>query len=1021
MNRIQVFVFRMIHCVTCMVCACRFIPLFVAVVGFVSACAKVPCIAAESSFFVEEVAPIFAQHCVRCHDGSGESEVLLVTSDDLLDHQWVVPEDYSGSKIFNLIGGVEPRMPPDGPPLSKRELETIRIWIEGGALWPSDMRISVAGRADATWWSLQPIVDSSPRDVSATGEDVGLGKPAILDALIDEGLQGKGLRRSPRADRRTLIRRLAYDLWGLPPTPEQVQQFVDDRGSAAWERLVDQMLDSPHYGERYATHWLDLAHYADTHGFERDQRRPNAWRYRDYVIDSLNADKPYSRFLTEQIAGDVLWPQNPDAVIATGFLSAGPWDFVGQVETKSPELRRSSRVLDLDDMVTQVMTATIGMTVHCARCHDHKLDPISQAEYYQLQAVFAGVTRGDRLISKSALEKYEKQMVDLTDQRRRVSLHIGRLEGRGLSLADMVGGGNGLGGGEFRVGIDPRSAKVQTRDFGSLGNVVVNRFSASEHPFIDGVFVADGGDEGQEAIEISSTGTVIRGLPKTSGMAWDAIRNGPVASQHSPELGGIDFTSQGHDLLGLHANAGLTFDLTSLRQAIGQEKLLLESQVGYFGAAGDYRADVWVIVDGDILWSRRNLNRSEGLQPLRLEIPDEANFLTLVATDGGNGYSHDQIGFGDARLMGREQSVRTTEDVAVLQRLTAELSEIDQAIEALGPPPRAYGIVSKEIPDEIRALRRGDSESPFGESVLPGALACVGELNSKFGDDPKMPEGERRVALAKWISDPQHPLTYRVIANRIWLWHFGRGLVSTPSDFGAGGALPTHPKLLDWLASELQVAGGSLKALHRIILMSETYCQQSLEDATSQSARQDALNEFLWRQNPRRLNAEAIRDSVLAVSGNLNTQRGGPGYEDFHYTEAYAPIYEYKVADRPELWRRSVYRYVVRTTPNEFLTTFDCPDPASLTPNRLTTTTPLQSLALFNNEFLLRQSQAFAERLGEEAGPMLSDQVVRAFELAYGRRPGVQEQVAAESFAKSSGLFALCRVIFNSNEFLYVD
>lgn len=1032
MNRLQLVVLRMIHLLTC-VCrsfnAAALLPVAFSPVGLakvririllVFVCVShvfvcVPhCAAKDGAFFIEHVVPIFAEHCVRCHDGSGESDVLLVTADDLMNHQWIIAGEYDSSELRNLVEGTEPRMPPEGDRLNQQELDTLRTWVDRGAFWPDGYRLSVAGRADESWWSLQPV-----HDITSERSESGLSKSAFLDALIQRRLEAEGLTRSPRADRRTLIRRLAHDLWGLPPMPEQVQRFVEDRDPAAWERLVDQMLDSPHYGERYATHWLDLAHYADTHGFERDQRRPNAWRYRDYVIDSLNADKPYPRFLTEQIAGDILWPQDPDAVVATGFLSAGPWDFVGQVETKSPVLRRSSRVLDLDDMVTQVMTATIGMTVHCARCHDHKLDPISQAEYYQLQAVFAGVTRGDRLISKAAMESYETQKKELSDRRRQATLHLGRLEGRGLSLADIVGGGDGLGGGEFRVGIDPRTAKVQRRDFGSLGNVVVNHFSRSDHSFIDGVFIADGGVDGQ-AIEVSSAGTTITGLPKTSGMAWDAIRNGPVASQHSPALDGIDFTKSDHDLLGLHANAGVTFDLSALREAIGQAELLFQTQVGYFGSDGDYRADVWVAVDGEILWKHRELKRDDGLQPLDLEISANAKYLTLIATDGGNGYAHDQIGFGDARLMGKEKPLLTDADKQTKERLTSELSEIEQAIESLGAPPRVYGVVSKEVPDEIRSLRRGDPESPFGERLQPGALGCVGELDSKFGD-PAMPEGERRVALAKWISDPRHPLTYRVIANRIWLWHFGRALVSTPSDFGAGGASPTHPELLDWLASELKRSGGSLKALHRLILRSETYCQESVEGAGSESARQDSLNESLWRQNARRLSAEAIRDSVLAVSGNLNRQRGGPGYEDFDYTEAYAPIYQYKVADEPDLWRRSIYRYVVRTTPNEFLTTFDCPDPASLTPNRLTTTTPLQSLALFNNEFLLRQSQAFADRLREEVGSVTSQQVVRAFELAYGRRPDGKEQEHAEQFVNAQGLFALCRVIFNSNEFLYVD
>ena len=496
--------------------------------------------------------------------------------------------DSDGSYLIELVtsqDGESPAMPKDAKPLSDDEVELLRRWIEQGAKWPSDVVISEKSKADASWWSLQPLQAKSLRNT--------------IDDFIRERLREHNLTFSPQADRRTLIRRLSFDLHGLPPTPEAVDAFVNDPDPQAYEKLVDRMLDSPHYGERFAQHWLDIAHYADTHGFERDKRRDNAWRYRDYVIRSLNEDKPYDRFLQEQIAGDVLWPDDEQAVIATGFLAAGPWDFVGQVETKSPELRRSARSLDLDDMATQVMTATMAMTVNCARCHDHKLDPISQQEYYQLQAVFAGVRRDDRVVSDAAMKQYEEEKESLTNQRNKIDFEIGRLEGEGLNLADVVGGGNGLGTGTYRNAIDPRNAKVQTRDFGKLGNVVTNQFSPSDFEFIDGVFVPDG-EDGKAEIPVSSTGITITGLPKTSGDAWDMIRNGPVASQHSPELGGIDFTKDGHSLLGLHANAGITFDVAAVGRAlvpIGNDEqtgkgaapaLRFTAKLGYFGAVGGH-------------------------------------------------------------------------------------------------------------------------------------------------------------------------------------------------------------------------------------------------------------------------------------------------------------------------------------------------------------------------------------------------------------------------------------------------
>lgn len=959
------------------------------------------------SLFHEQVAPVFARHCLRCHDGSGDNEVFLATRGDLFDQGWVIPGNFDDSPIKELLmGGMdsEPRMPPEGEPLSQSEMEILRSWINEGASWPEDARIAVAGRADGKWWSLQPI--------AAVDAD-------SIDEIIERDLAKRNLKRSPRADRKTLIRRLSFDLHGLPPPSEAVQEFIDSEDPHAWGILVDRMLDSPRYGERYATHWLDLAHYADTHGFERDRRRPNAWRYRDYVIDAFNADKPYDRFLQEQIAGDVLWPENFDAVVATGFLSAGPWDYVGQVETKSPKLRNASRVLDLDDMVTQVMTSTIGMTVHCARCHDHKLDPISQSEYYQLQAVFAGVTRGDRIVSEKAFNEYESEKARLVEKRQQLAFELARLRGKGLSLADIVGGGEGLGTGQYRLGLDPRSAKVQTRDFGRLGNVVANQFRLSDYPFVDGVFIPDG-ENSDTPLIVSSEGTVLTGLPKTAVEAWDVIRNGPVASQHSPSLEGIDFTASDHDLLGLHANAGITFDMRPMREALGDDDLLFESLVGYFGSEGNYQCDVWVVLDGEIRWNAIGLQRKDGLQRLRIEIPASSNFLTLIATDGGNGISHDQLGFGDPRINLKTNRALSEDSQVRLVYLENALQEVDAELEELGQPPRVFGVISKSDPDVIRRLRRGDSESPVGDALGPAALACVGELNAVFGDS-NMAEGARRAALAAWLTEPDHPLTYRVIANRVWQWHFGKGLVSTSSDFGSGGSMPTHPDLLDWLATQLRAGGGSLKSLHRKILLSETYCQESRVQSNAEGFQLDAQNDYLWKQNARRISAEAIRDSVLSVSGKLNPRRGGPGFEDFRYTEAYAPIYEYVTADDPELWRRSIYRYVVRTTPNKFLSTFDCPDPASLTPNRVTTTTPLQSLTLFNNEFFIRQSQYFADRLLKEAGESASSQVKKGFLLAYSREPDEDELRSSVSFVKKQGLFAFCRVLLNSNEFLYVD
>ena len=756
--------------------------------------------------FQSEIAPILRDHCLRCHnDETREGDISLVDSRDLFSNEWIGSDDPSENHFLELVVSDDgpPRMPKEGKPLTEAQIDALRRWMNQGGRWPFGVTIEQTSKADKSWWAYQPL--RKTQDTSAKS----------IDDFIRKKLKVNGLGLSPQADRRTLIRRLSFDLHGLPPTPESVDAFVNDPNPNAYEKLVDEMLDSPRYGERYAQHWLDIAHYADTHGFERDKRRDNAWRYRDYVIEALNDDKPYDRFLREQIAGDVLWPEDSDAVIATGFLAAGPYDFVGQVETKSPILRRSARSLDLDDMATQVITATMAMTVNCARCHNHKLDPISQREYYQLRAVFAGVKRDDRVVSVSALQQYEESTRELTSQRSKIEFELARLEGDGLNLADIVGGGNGLGTGTFRNAIDPRTAKVQTRDFGNLGNVVTNRFVESQFEFIDGVFIPDG-DDGKAEITVSSSGIKITGLPNTSGKAWDMIRNGPVASQHSPELDGIDFTKNGHSLIGLHANAGITFDLREMRRRLLDSKsgesreLRFITKLGYFGAEGNNFADAWIFLDGAKVFEHRKLRRVDGIQKVDFEIPDTAEFLTLVSTDGGNGYGMDQIGFGDPMIKRSELPSLSDKDRQRQKQLRQDRKNILAELDELGPPPKFYGVVAQKEMPETRLLTRGNPETPAGDSLSPAAFSTLTMLDPSLGTKTSS-DSQRRAALARWITHSENPLVRRVIVNRLWQWHFGTGIVDTPSDFGFGGGRPSHPELLDWLAEEFLRCDWSFK------------------------------------------------------------------------------------------------------------------------------------------------------------------------------------------------------------------
>lgn len=523
-------------------------------------------------------------------------------------------------------------------------------------------------------------------------------------------------------------------------------------------------------------------------------------------------------------------------------------------------------------------------------------------------------------------------------------------------------------------------------------------------------------DAGADGTPISSTGLRVK-TPKTSGQTWDAIRFGPLLAQYSTKLGDVDFNKDGHTLLGLHANGAITFDLEAMRKAGAPAELKFTTRAGYFGEMAEAGASVFVYVDGQTKFERLGIGRSDGAIPIDIDLPRTARFLTLMATDNGNGISNDQVCFADAELQGGPPKTLSEAERAQLTELERKLAELNSRVEARPKEGKVYAVVSGAAP-AVRVLHRGDPEQPRGE-VKPGTLKC---LNGVSGDLPGSMggEGARRLALADWIANPANPLTRRVIVNRLWHHHFGVGLVDTPSDFGFGGGKPSHPELLDWLAEEFAEGGWSLKRMHRLICTSATYRQQSLA-ANDVARKVDGGNRLLWRMNARRLEAESLRDSVLATSGKLNRDMFGPGYRDFKYTEAYAPIYDYITPDRPELWRRTIYRFVVRTTTHQFLTTLDCPNPANLTPVRSITTTALQSLALLNNDFMLRQANYFADRVRSDAPKLPAEQARRAFALAFGRQPNDSETNAAVALIQSDGLPQLCRMLLNANEFAYVD
>ena len=944
--------------------------------------------------FDREIRPLLQKHCIECHGEKKQKGELRL---DAKVHAFkgghdgpaILAGKADASPLFQRITSTDDdeKMPPKGDVLKPEEIALLKRWIDSGAKWPENATDKAAlTDKRLQHWSVQPI-----KVASALAEPLGL-KPELLsiDTFIEAKLQEHNLTPSPEADARTLKRRLHFDLLGLPPD-------ASHRSDPSYEFLVDSLLASPHFGERQARHWLDIVHYADTHGFERDQLRPNAWRYRDYVIESFNADKPYDQFIKEQIAGDLL-PK--PTITALGFLSAGPWDFVGQQETRSDMLRRAARALDLDDMVTQTLTATMGITINCARCHDHKLDPITQEEYYRLWAVFAGVKRGDRETDAAESKRIATEKAHLNKELVQTRTQIAKLAGEGFELAKLI---------PEASGIDVRNGSITKDKLGYFRDIQTNRLQkVPSVPSVLWVFVPNG-----PKVPIAFKQEV-SSIPATSGHFWDTIANRPLNAQRTTKIGSTDYAAKGHSMLAMHANSGITFDLAKLREQSSLKAMRLTGLVGFGNSkeAVATKADFTVFIDAEMKFQKLKLRKDE-TAALDLEVPAKAKTLTLIATDGGDGIGNDLLFIGNPKLVPEIAETRLTEaHAAQLKKLRATAANLDADLKALPEPDKVYAIVSNENPPVIKVQRRGNAEDEAQE-VTPGAFSWAKHASAAFGDN-QMPEAQRRLALANWITHPDNPLTARVIVNRLWHHHFGQGLVTTPSDFGLGGDKPSHPELLDFLAHELITHGWSLKHIHKLIVMSKAYRRTSFPTRSPRthelenSLYADSSNRLLSHQNPRRLDAETLRDTVLAVSGKLNLARGGPGYRDFNYTEAYAPIYDYVTPDKPELWRRSIYRFIVRTTPHQFMTTLDCPDPANFTPARAQTTTALQALTLSNNEFMLQQARHLAERAKTPE---------RAFQLGF-QRDATPEQLAA---AKSIDLFSLCRMLLNANEFIYVD
>jgi hypothetical protein len=971
--------------------------------------------------FRDRVVPILQHRCLNCHNSvDKKGDFSLQTRDELRDSGYLEPGVPNESALLDVLlpaDGKRAAMPKNGEPLSGKEVAAIREWIAAGANWPDDFRIEEPVVDNFDWWSLQPMQRTRVPAFPADSDNAAwLRNP--IDAFILAKMHEQGLRHSGEADRRTLIRRLTFDLIGLPPTPSEVDQFVNDPDPLAYERLVDRLLESPHYGERWARHWLDVVKYADTCGYDKDKLRPNAWPYRDYVIRSINDDKPYARFVQEQIAGDVLFPETADGILGLGFIAAGPWDFIGHVEVPESKIDgRVARHIDRDEMVSNTLNTFCSVTIQCARCHNHKFDPFTQEHYYSLQSVFAAVDRAERPYG-----------ADPRVERRR-KLLVGRLAGlkaEQKALMDEIR----KGGGEELAAIDQRvnelksksSLKPKRPEFGYHSQIVPK-------PDVEKWVQVDLGRETEIAkIIVRPCHDEFAGIGAGFGF--------PVRFKVAAALLEADFTRSDSEALADQTsmdfpNPGLapyTIETDTVKARFVRltatklverknDFILAVSELQVFDGKGNnvaLNAKVTSIdsIQAPVRWARKNL--TDGIWP---EAQDESALAELAEAQRQHTAMLAKINTPDRQA----RKSRIEKDLAATQKELNGLPKgrmVYAAATTFAPQGNFKPTMGK--PRVVKVLHRGNIQQPRDE-VRPGIVPVIRGTDWHLDLPVDHSEGDRRAALARWLTRHNHPLTWRSIVNRIWQYHFGQGLVASPNDFGRMGQQPTHPALLDWLASEFRDNGQSFKKLHRLIVNSSTYRQSSAHNEVN--ARIDGSNRFLWRMSRRRLEAEEVRDSILSVSGTLNPRMHGSGYYLFALEKtAHSPHYEYHKFDHTDVgsYRRSVYRFIVRSQPDPFMTTLDCADSSQSTPRRNETLTSLQALSMLNNRFTLLMATKFASRLENESSA-IDDQVRQAFKLAVGRLPSPREQQAFTAYTQQHGLANSCRVLFNMSEFVFVD
>jgi hypothetical protein len=929
--------------------------------------------AAPKVDFVRDIQPILKASCLKCHGAEKPKGQFRLDSRSLamkggVSGKVILSGNARDSLLIKLLldKDDEKRMPQKAPALAPAKIDLLRAWIDQGAVWPD----AAAGdaRVEPHWAYAKPVrLDPPPVD----------GGRNAIDGFVRARLAKEGITPSPEADRATLIKRLYYDLLGLPPGVEEVDALIADAAPDAVDRLVDRLLGSPHFGERWGRHWLDKARYADSDGYEKDNNRPDAWRYRNWVIDAFNADMPFDRFTIEQLAGDLLPAPSPLQILATAFHRQTLTNTEGGTD------KEQFRVEAVFDRTETTATVWLGLTVGCARCHNHKFDQISNEEYYRLFAFFnnGDETNADVPISEEAVAKYGQQKIWHDARIKALDTKIAAAK---ETLHDALPA--------WEEATRKRLKEDEQSGFRTHPLEILHVKPAGEVTFKklpDGSYLAHGADPAVETYVV----TTKTSLPEITGFRLDVLAD-PSLPKKGPGRANGNFVLT--EIRVEHVEAVPLADATS---DFSQERFLVKGAIDRDPKTG------WGIAP-ELGKDHSATFRTKF--PLNID-PEIPIVITL-----------DQQ-FGDQHTIGRFKLYAITGDHAPLElsddvrkilaippgertaeqrdRLLDEVAKTAPATEKLvkdlallrksepASPMMTVRVLSQRTKDarDTRMFRRGDFLQPLGP-VAPGTLASL---------HPLLPRGERadRLDLARWLVDPANPITARVVVNHVWANLFGQGLVRTPNDFGVRGERPTHPQLLDWLATEFVRLGWSPKALIRTIVGSATYRQSSQH--RPELFDRDPQNYLLYRQNRFRVEGEIVRDLTLSVSGLLSDKVGGPSVFPPMPPEiaalSYANNFKWKTSDGEDRYRRGIYTYFKRTAPYPGLSNFDCPDSNTTCVQRRTSNTPLQALTALNNEVFAEAARVFASRLLGHENVSDRELVALAFRKCVARAPSSQE------------------------------